>query len=434
MKKLLSILASFGMVAVGTVGTTKVIACGDKDIESTKYQKQIEALQAVLWNFTAEREAGLLTEYRGAIKQFDEVLEKNEDTLATDAVKWDKVKHTVTIDKSKLTNNKKIPIVVTDLDETLIDNAWDTADRVIRHRDFSDGDWHKWVQGKAAPIYAGGLDFVHHVWEKGGMVIFTSDRNQGEIGGNGVGDEGKDTYLDLKKYGLEEELMDNYIWQDKGTYKFEDAKIGQTKESMDKMNIKEDRYIEFNKNGLFTRTFNKMGFKDDFFAKKTIFKDGESTLDATTESIQFATEVVMFDGDNMEDFNPTLLKAKVDYIDKVTKQVKLRQAYMSNKNIRNSWGGVGDYVWFTNENNALIEHISDKITDIDQNLKTEGFVKEIKKEAVNNNQVTYFFVAGNSFYGSWVMNIQANYTYDTNGLMEYLHKLYDQYNIGDIYK
>src|SRR5947207_484812 len=70
----------------------------------------------------------------------------------------------------KLLKNKKRSerwAIITDLDETILDNSYEEARRVRANKDFNNADFNKWVNESAATEVPGASKFLQWVHSKG---------------------------------------------------------------------------------------------------------------------------------------------------------------------------------------------------------------------------------------------------------------------------
>lgn len=82
-----------------------------------------------------------------------------------------------------LTNykGKQKPAIVTDLDETIIDNSYIEASLIKAGRTYGPGDWKKWVDMAAATAVPGAIDFLKYAKSKGVTIFYISNRDTGAV-------------------------------------------------------------------------------------------------------------------------------------------------------------------------------------------------------------------------------------------------------------
>lgn len=123
-----------------------------------------ENLNAILWMQRAlEYEATTLQAYRLAQRQLDAAL--------TDPA-W-----TAAIEQSGDAASLK-PAVILDIDETVLDNSYYQAQRVLDGTPFSDETWDRWCEEARATAIAGALEFTRHAAERGVTVFYVSNRTK----------------------------------------------------------------------------------------------------------------------------------------------------------------------------------------------------------------------------------------------------------------
>lgn len=70
----------------------------------------------------------------------------------------------------------KIPAVVMDLDETVLDNSPYAAWQAVKGESYTPESWKRWCEAREAGAVPGALEFVKHVYSKGGEVFYVSNR------------------------------------------------------------------------------------------------------------------------------------------------------------------------------------------------------------------------------------------------------------------
>jgi 5'-nucleotidase (lipoprotein e(P4) family) len=83
--------------------------------------------------------------------------------------------------------------VVTDADETLLDNSQYQKDRAAVGGAFTAESWRAWVARRAAPAVPGAVEFTTRVHSLGGRVIVVTNRGESEC---------PDTEINLRTVGL----------------------------------------------------------------------------------------------------------------------------------------------------------------------------------------------------------------------------------------
>lgn len=365
----------------------------NRDISLANYQ-------GILWQTTAERRADIRNKFANAKSQFDQVIknQKNQSFLSFDSVKVvseNKVEYTMP------QNNKYIPVVMADLDETFLDNTAYHVFLALKRQRFSPQTWHQWVQAKKAPIYDGVLDFVKHVWSHGAMVFFSSNRNQGDKGGNKAGDELVATRLNLIKKGYPKAFLDSHVWWMKGALQVND-KV-QNDLTLKKMETKEQRYNYLNdiKTRISNANFKNMGISD----LKNLNNVNESVFQ------NMPVQIIMRIGDDLNDFNDNLTKGQ---------NQAFKHNFLDNKNIQNLIGTVGPRISFKNDQNNITQYYFEKNLEYDANLLDLKLINAIKFEDLNfEPQETYAFIGGNNMYGGWLDQYAQNFNQINESLQKY---------------
>jgi 5'-nucleotidase (lipoprotein e(P4) family) len=88
----------------------------------------------------------------------------------------------------------KLPMaIITDLDETILDNSYMEAQLIKEGKDYRDAAWKKWTERSMARAVPGADQFLRKASKKGLVIFYVSNRDTGEI---------KSTLLNLKKLNL----------------------------------------------------------------------------------------------------------------------------------------------------------------------------------------------------------------------------------------
>ncbi|MFV8470279.1 HAD family acid phosphatase [Mycoplasma sp. VS509_3] len=188
----------------------------DKKVVESKLKDAIDRYNTVslassnAWNsISAEKEAMGREVYAHATRLFDKMITQPNVTLKNINKEGDKVVVTATEE------GKFIPVVFMDLDETVLNNFAFQNYLVTHNTFFSPALWGDFVSQAISKEVAGAIDFIKHVWDKGGVVMFNSNRDQGP--------QTQQSLDNLVKLGLDAKLMPDWIWWMQGTDKV-DAK------------------------------------------------------------------------------------------------------------------------------------------------------------------------------------------------------------------
>ncbi|WP_183556477.1 5'-nucleotidase, lipoprotein e(P4) family [Mucilaginibacter sp. SP1R1] len=92
----------------------------------------------------------------------------------------------------KLTSDKPLAIV-TDIDETLLDNSPYDAKRALQNLDYTDATWKQWTDKAIADTVPGAPAFFRYAGSKGVTIFYITNRNENERAA---------TLFNLQRYGL----------------------------------------------------------------------------------------------------------------------------------------------------------------------------------------------------------------------------------------
>jgi len=90
------------------------------------------------------------------------------------------------------TGAKKLAII-TDLDETILDNSYQQAELIKKNENYTDKSWKEWTDKSAATAVPGAVEFLQKAKQKGVTVFYISNRDTGEV---------KSTMINLQKLKL----------------------------------------------------------------------------------------------------------------------------------------------------------------------------------------------------------------------------------------
>lgn len=124
-------------------------------------------LNAVLWTQTSPEHAMI---YREVYRQATDVLDK---ALADPS--WDAL---AAADRPEGSDPRDLPpVVVLDIDETVLDNSPYQARLIRDHASYDDATWADWVRERAARPLPGALAFTRAAAARGIAVIYLSNRD-----------------------------------------------------------------------------------------------------------------------------------------------------------------------------------------------------------------------------------------------------------------
>lgn len=117
----------------------------------------------------------------------------NQATLRVDA-----------LSKSKIRKQKMA--IVTDLDETILDNSMQTAQLIKEGKDYSKALWKEWSDLAMATPIPGAVEFLNHARDRGISVYYISNRKNDEIDA---------TIANLKKLGIPYADREHMLFREK---------------------------------------------------------------------------------------------------------------------------------------------------------------------------------------------------------------------------
>lgn len=72
-------------------------------------------------------------------------------------------------------------VIITDLDETILDNSYSEANLIREGKSYSSASWKKWTDLSAATAVPGAIDFLKYVHAKGIEIFYISNRKTDEF-------------------------------------------------------------------------------------------------------------------------------------------------------------------------------------------------------------------------------------------------------------
>jgi len=87
----------------------------------------------------------------------------------------------------------KKPAIITDLDETILDNSYQQAELIVNNQPYTSKSWKDWTDRSAATAVPGAVEFLQKAKQKGITVFYISNRDTSEI---------RSTMLNLQKLKL----------------------------------------------------------------------------------------------------------------------------------------------------------------------------------------------------------------------------------------
>ena len=77
---------------------------------------------------------------------------------------------------NKKSRNENLAII-TDLDETILDNSYIQAQIIKKGREVNRAEWLKWINNPVVPTVPGAVDFLNYAGKKGVSVFYISNRD-----------------------------------------------------------------------------------------------------------------------------------------------------------------------------------------------------------------------------------------------------------------
>lgn len=100
---------------------------------------------------------------------------------------------------------KGLPLaIITDIDETILDNSYFEAELIRNDSEYSFELWKQWTDKASATLVPGAGNFLKEAKKKGISIFYISNRDTSEI---------KSTLINLKKYNLPDADMRHLIFQ-----------------------------------------------------------------------------------------------------------------------------------------------------------------------------------------------------------------------------
>ena len=90
-------------------------------------------------------------------------------------------------------SNQKNLAIITDLDETILDNSYLQAELIKRQQEYAAQSWKEWTDKSAATAVPGAVEFLRMAKQKGLTIFYISNRDTSEV---------TSTLINLKKLKL----------------------------------------------------------------------------------------------------------------------------------------------------------------------------------------------------------------------------------------
>ena len=93
--------------------------------------------------------------------------------------------------KNKITNKRLA--IITDLDETILDNSYHQAELIKKNEEYTNKSWKEWTDKSAATAVPGAVEFLQMAKQKGLTIFYISNRDTAAV---------SSTLINLKKLKL----------------------------------------------------------------------------------------------------------------------------------------------------------------------------------------------------------------------------------------
>lgn len=149
-------LASVSLISVSCIQIKATTGVNAKTSENGRSSKSIHLMQSVLWEQNA-------AEYRALCYQAFNTAKRRLD----DYLKYED-------------NSEKKSAIITDIDETVLDNSPYEAKLIVEDQTYTSEEWDNWVQQKNAKAVPGAAKFLNYAKSKGVEIFYISNRDHGQ--------------------------------------------------------------------------------------------------------------------------------------------------------------------------------------------------------------------------------------------------------------
>jgi 5'-nucleotidase (lipoprotein e(P4) family) len=99
----------------------------------------------------------------------------------------------VRVDQNSLLASAKPKAIITDIDETILDNSAYEVHQTLQGKDYESSSWYKWTDMSAADTVPGAPAFLKYAASKGVTIFYVTNREERER---------KSTLINLQKFNL----------------------------------------------------------------------------------------------------------------------------------------------------------------------------------------------------------------------------------------
>ena len=107
------------------------------------------------------------------------------------------------LDEKKLKKRYRYAII-TDIDETVLDNSYYEADNIREGKEFAKASWHTWTNKAKATAVPGALEFLQYAKKKGVSIFYISNRDTTEV---------ESTVQNLKSFNFPDADREHMVFQ-----------------------------------------------------------------------------------------------------------------------------------------------------------------------------------------------------------------------------
>jgi len=93
--------------------------------------------------------------------------------------------------------------IITDIDETILDNSYYEAQNIKEGKEFSSASWKQWTDRAAATPVPGALEFLQQAKRKGIAIFYISNRDTSEV---------KSTVRNLQQFNMPDAQADHLLF------------------------------------------------------------------------------------------------------------------------------------------------------------------------------------------------------------------------------
>lgn len=111
---------------------------------------------------------------------------------------------TLRLDEALAKQGAKPLAIVTDIDETIVDNSPNSVHQALKGEDYTDASWDQWCDRAEAVALAGAVKFFNYADSRGVKVFYITNRNERNRAG---------TVANLRKLGFPQLESSNFLFR-----------------------------------------------------------------------------------------------------------------------------------------------------------------------------------------------------------------------------